>query len=511
MNAIPGKDMSTALNILVVASEVVPFAKVGGLADVVSSLSSRLKAFGHDIRIVMPRYRCMDDTRVELQNCLEPMGVWMGDAEEWCSVRLTKGFGNVPVYCIEHKLYFEREGLYHDATMDDYDDNPRRFGFLSVAALQLCKDIGFKPDIVHVHDWQTSLVPAYLKIWYWNDRHLGRAASVLTLHNIAYQGTYPKSHLFYLGLGWHNFTSEKFECYDKINFLKGGIYYADFVTAVSPSFAREITTPFSGFGLAPYLSARGSSFKGILNGIDYSLWDPEHDSLIPATFSAVSLEGKKECKRSLQQLFGLHADESIALIGIITRFVEQKGFELFARTIERICNTMIVQFAVLGSGESHLEWFFGELPKRFSGQVGSYIGFDDKRAHLIEAGADFYLMPSLFEPCGLTQMYSQRYGTLPIVRATGGLDDTVEQYDESTGTGTGFKYWEASEEALYYTVGWAVSTWYDRPNHIVQMIQMAMSRDFSWQRQAHEYETTYRQAMINKKKWDERHRSYYHH
>jgi starch synthase len=501
-------DRSAGLNIVIVASEVHPFAKVGGLADVVFALCRELRHIGHDARIVMPRYTAIDNTKFNVQPCLGTMGVWMGDMEEWCSVFMTTLEG-VPVYFIEHQLYFSRDGIYHDNTMADYDDNPRRFGFLSRAALQLCKDIGFKPDIVHAHDWQTALIPAYLKLWHWNDRQLGAAASVLTMHNIAHQGIYPKSHLPYLGLGRHNFTPDKFESFDKINFLKGGIYYADFITTVSPTFAHEITAPFGGFGLAPYLSLRAGAFKGILNGIDETLWNPQTDRLLPSNYSAASLAGKRVCKAHLQKTFDLKADPSIALIGVIGRFVTQKGFDLFAKTIERIVQNMVVQFAILGSGENHLECYFGDLPKRYGTTIGSYIGFDDPRAHLIEAGSDFFLMPSIFEPCGLTQMYSQNYGTLPIVRATGGLDDTVDQYNEATGEGTGFKFRDATEDALYYTVGWAISTYYDRPAHMQKMISTAMSRDFSWKRQAHEYETTYYQALANKKTWDEGHTSYY--
>lgn len=462
--------------ILIVASEMYPFAKVGGLGDVVGALSAALCKNGHDVRIVLPRYAAIDPVALQCTTKLASMGVWMGDAEEWCSVFETTAPGGVPCYFIEHQHYFNRSGLYHDAAMNDYSDNPRRFGFFSRAALQLCKDIDFKPDIVHAHDWQTALTAAYLKIWHWNDRHLGGAASVLTIHNAAYQGVYPKEHLNYLGLGWHNFTEDKFESYDKINFLKGGIHYADCIATVSPSFAREITTPYGGFGLAPYLVNRGKHFRGILNGIDDQAWNPATDTLLPANFLAENPQGKKACKRALQEKFDLEQMEHCVLIGIIGRFVEQKGFELLASAIEEILGTMAVQFVILGTGEQHLEFFFGNLPRRFSGRVGSYIGFDNNRAHLIEAGCDFFLMPSLFEPCGLNQMYSQRYGTLPIVRATGGLDDTVEQYNEVTGTGTGFKFWDVSRDALYYTIGWAVSTYYDRPHHCATMMRQAMQQ-----------------------------------
>ncbi len=488
--------------ILIVASEMYPYAKVGGLADVVAALAGALKRLEHDVRVVIPHYRLIDLAYWHAERVLESMGVWMGNREEWCSVFGIKTDTEVPVYLIEHQLYFDRWGLYHDASMQDYADNPVRFGFFTRAALQLCKDIGFQPDIVHANDWQTALAPGYLKIWHWNDPVLGGAASLLTLHNVAHQGIYPANCYDYLGLGRQNFTEEKIESYGKVNFLKGGIYYADIVTAVSPTFADEITQPFGGFGLAPYLSRRGEALLSILNGIDYAIWDPERDPLLPAHFCARHLAGKRECKRHLQRTFELPVDDHVALIGAIGRFVEQKGFHLIAQAIEGILREMHIQFVILGSGAHHLQDYFWHLPSRYHGQTGSYIGFEDKRAHLIEAGCDFFLMPSLFEPCGLNQMYSQRYGTLPIVHATGGLDDTVQNYDEATGEGTGFKFWKPSPQALHYTVGWAISTYYDRPHHLSTMIESAMTRDFSWEKSAHQYEYAYAQAIRRKQRFD---------
>lgn len=497
------------LNILIVSSEMYPYAKIGGLADVVASLSGTLKKMGHDVRVVIPRYAMINKESLNAQKVVEPMGVWMGNKEEWCTVYQITFNSLVPVYLIEHQLYFQRWGLYHDSSMHDYDDNPLRFSFLSRAALQLCKDIQFKPDIVHANDWQTALTPAYLKVWHWNDPLLGSAASMLTIHNIAYQGIYPKKHMEYIGLGWHNFTEEKLESYDQINFLKGGIYYADVITAVSPTFAKEITAPYGGFGLSPYLASKKDSLLGIINGIDYSVWSPQNDQLIPANFSAQDLSGKKICKKQLQNTFDLAEDNHVAVIGTIGRFVEQKGFHLLAQTIESLIQNMHVQFVILGTGDRNLEEFFGNLPGRYCGKAGSYIGFDNYRAHLITAGCDFFLMPSLFEPCGLNQMYSQHYGTLPIVRATGGLDDTVENYDERSGNGTGFKFWDPTSHALYYTVGWAISTYYDRPHHMVKMIQQAMHKDFSWESSATHYVEAYHKAIENKKRLDEEYKPYY--
>ncbi|MDG5816753.1 glycogen synthase GlgA [Chitinispirillales bacterium ANBcel5] len=501
--------MHGKLNILIVSSEMYPYAKVGGLGDVVSSLPATLKKFGHDVRVVIPRYGSIDIEKSAASVRLESMGVWMGNMEEWCAVFETKSPADVPVYMIEHTHYFDREGLYHDNAMNDYDDNPRRFAFFTRAALQLCKDIGFKPDIVHANDWQTALAPAYLKVWHWNDPVLGGAASLLTIHNVAYQGIYSKEHYDYIGLGWQNFNPEALETYGQVNFLKGGIHFADVVTAVSPTFSKEITSAHGGFGLAPYLSNKGENLMGILNGIDYETWDPSKDPNLPAHFSSKNMKGKRDCKAHLQKSFDLNVDENVALIGAIGRFVDQKGFNLIAEAIEGILNDMHVQFVILGSGESGLQEYFGNLPVRYSGRAGSYIGFDAQRAHLIEAGCDFFLMPSLFEPCGLNQMYSMRYGTLPVVRATGGLEDTVLQYNEATGEGTGFKFSEPNAWALYYTVGLAVATYYDRPAHIKKMKKMAMSMDFSWEKSANKYVEAYNKAIAHKRITDKHSRYYW--
>jgi starch synthase len=485
------------LKIVQIASEAVPYIKTGGLADVVGALPKHLRLLGHDVRVILPKYASIDYNRFQLRPMLSPLGVWMGNSEEWCSVHAAELDG-IPVYFIESNQYFDRYGLYHDAEFRDYQDNPRRFGFFTRAALQVCRDIGFAPDIVHAHDWQTALAPAYLKTWHWNDASLGAAASVLTVHNIAYQGVYSASHYDYLGLQWENFVSDKFEDNGRINFLKGGIFYADMVNTVSPNYARETRTPEFAHGLAPYLNSKGDHYTGILNGVDYDHWSPESDPLIPARFSSADTGGKLACKQALQQRFLLDVEPDIPVIGVVSRLVAQKGLDLFAQIVEEMVSNMQVQFVILGAGDKSLEWFFGGLPARFPGRIGSYIGYNDELAHWIEAGSDFFLMPSRFEPCGLNQIYSLRYGTLPIVRATGGLDDTVVQYNEANGSGTGFKFWESSSRAVYYAVGWAVSTYYDRPVHMQKMIHSAMDMDYSWERAALAYEEVYHRAIANK-------------
>ncbi len=486
------------MKIVMVASECIPYAKSGGLADVVGALPAALQKLGHQVIVVMPKYRSTDVEQFDIRPFHSPMGVWMGDTQEWCAVYKTQSTEGVDVHFIESGKYFDRPGLYHDADFNDYLDNPRRYAFLSRAALQLCIDIGFKADIVHAHDWQTALAAAYLKIWHWDDPILGDAASFLTIHNIGYQGVYGAAHYDYAGLQWGNFTSEKFEDHGEVNFLKGGIHYADVVNTVSPTYAMETRTPEMAHGMAPYLNDKGEDYIGILNGVDYTQWNPEVDALIPANYTRDDLAGKKICKRDLQKRFYLQDDERIPLIGVISRLAHQKGLDILSRSIESIMENMFVQFVLLGTGDKDLERFFAHLPVRYPGRAGSFIGYSNELAHWIEAGADMFLMPSRYEPCGLNQIYSLRYGTLPVVRATGGLDDTVEQYDETTGAGTGFKFFEPSAHAIYYSVGWAVSTYYDRGVHWDQMVQRAMGERFSWDDSAQEYVKAYQKAIENK-------------
>ena len=486
------------LKIAFIASEGFPYVKTGGLADVVGALPKALHSLGHQPIVILPKYSAVDYQSYPLISFLSPLGVWMGNTEEWCAVYRSE-HNTVPVYFIESQKYFDRFGLYHDSDFNDYQDNARRFGFFSRAALQLCRDMGFAPDVVHAHDWQTALAPAYLKIWHWNDPMLWKAASLLTIHNIAYQGVYPARDYDYLGLQAGNFNLDKFEDHGRVNFLKGGIVYADMVNTVSPTYANETRMPEYAHGLAPYLNNKGENYVGILNGADYDLWDPAVDTSIPVRFSPDDLSGKEICKRELQKRFLLEVNPDVPVIGVISRLVPQKGLDLLAQVIEGIVNSMLVQFVILGSGDKGLEYYYGNLPARYPGRIGSFIGYNDELAHWIEAVSDFFVMPSMFEPCGLNQIYSLRYGTLPIVRATGGLEDTVQQYDERSGSGTGFKFWKPGADAIYYTVGWAVSTYFDRKHHMQKMIQAAMAEDFSCERSARHYLEAYKKAIANKR------------
>ncbi len=482
------------MKIAIVGSEAAPYAKTGGLADVVGSLPAALKALGHEVIVIIPKYASIDTWKTPMQRFFPEMCVWMGNTEEWCAVDVFRDAGGIDTYFIESDKYFNRPGIYHDAHYTDYSDNPRRFAFFTRAALQLCIDMQFSADVFHFHDWQTSLGPGFLKIWHWDNPIIGGAGSILTIHNLNYQGRYAAEHYDYTGLQWQNFTPDKFEDHGSINFLKGGIYYADIVNTVSPTYAHEIASPSHSGGLTGSLLSKGDRFLGILNGVDYSIWNPETDPLIPAHFSQDNLSGKAICKTVLQQSMGLYPDPGVPLIGVVSRFADQKGLDLLAQAMEGILGNMHVQFVILGSGDPDLERFFGSLPARYPGRVGSYIGFSNELSHLVEAGSDFFLMPSRYEPCGLNQIYSLRYGTLPIVRATGGLSDTVYQYDEHTGGGTGFLFREMSGSAIYYTVGWAVSTYYDRKHHMADMIHRAMGMNFSWEASAREYVRAYQVA-----------------
>ncbi|HOW59195.1 MAG TPA: glycogen/starch synthase [Candidatus Omnitrophota bacterium] len=487
------------LKILFAASEAVPFVKTGGLGDVCGALPKILKKRGHDVRLVLPRYWAISHEQYGLKSVLGSMGVATGNGVLWCQV-FEAQIDGFTVYFIEHEHYFGRAGLYDDGRWE-FLDNPERFGFFARACIQLCQDLKFQPDIIHCHDWQTALIPPYLKIWESRNPFFQKTASVFSIHNIAYQGTFKADVYPFLALGSENFTDSKFENFGGVNFMKGAIFYADAVTTVSPSYAQEIMSEPGGNGLSVYIQRRQADLFGILNGADYDHWDPETDKLIPTTYSARDMSGKKKCKQALQKEFLLEEKDNVPIVGIVSRFAEQKGFQHLAIVMHSILRDMSVQFAIVGSGDKGQEDFFGGLPAYCGGRVGTWIGYNNHKAHLVEAGADFFLMPSLYEPCGLNQIYSMKYGTLPIVRATGGLRDTVAQYDEKTGSGTGFLFYDATPRAIYDTIGWAVSTFFDRPQHLAQMRKRAMLEHFSWLDSAKKYEEVYQKALQRRAAW----------
>jgi starch synthase len=484
-----------SLSILISASEAVPFAKSGGLADVVGSLPKYLRRLGHDVRLVMPRYYKVDRDKYNLKPLAGVLTVPMGIlGNEYCGVY--EGVipdTDIPVYLLEHEGYYGRNGMYDEGNVE-FLDNDRRFIFLSKGSLELCKMINFCPDIVHANDWHTAAIPLLLNTSYRNDSHVGKAASVLTIHNMQYQGSFPSTTMEILDVGWEQFTFQGVEKDDRVNLLKGGLYNANVLNSVSEGYAAEIKTPQYGWGLENVLKERSSDLFGILNGVDYSEWSPETDQYIAANYSADDLKGKILCKSELQKVMGLPELADVPLIGVVSRMVKQKGIDFLAAALPEILK-LDIQLVMLGEGEPWAHFYFGGMAAKHPDRMKVIIGYDNALSHQIEAGADFFLMPSAFEPCGLNQMYSMRYGTLPIVRATGGLDDSVENLDENTLQGTGFKFRDLTAGALFDTVGWAVYTWYNRKAVIRRLMLNAMQKRFTWETAAGKYEKLYKMAI----------------
>jgi starch synthase len=488
------------MKILMASSEAVPYAKTGGLADAVSALSLALAGLGHEIKIVLPRYYSID--REALRQMEGPMGVPVGGGEEWCAVYTavlpdSPQKNPVHVYFIDHEHFFGRDGIYGVPREPDYLDNPRRFGFFSCSVFQLCRKLDWYPDILHAHDWPAALVPVFLKFAE-RSGGFGGTASVLTIHNLGYQGIYGKENYEYLNLWWDTFYNAGFEDGNMMNFLKAGIYSADKLNTVSPNYAKETQTQAHGFRLDGVLRYRINDYCGILNGIDDKVWNPRTDKLIPQNYSVRDMSGKAKAKEALQRAFGLPGNPGIPVIGMVTRLTEQKGVgELFGPSYGSawsICRDMNLQFVLLGSGEPWCEQEIRSLSSRLS-NFKARIGYSEELSHLIEAGSDFFLMPSRYEPCGLNQMYSLTYGTPPIVRNTGGLADTVENYNQDSGSGTGFVFDDITPSVIYSTLGWAIWAYYNRPEHIEAMRRRGMEQNFSWELSARKYVDLYNGAL----------------
>ncbi len=483
------------LNILIAASEVVPFAKSGGLADVAGALPKALSALGHDVRVVMPRYYIVDKEKYGLKPLEGSLGVPMGSmGEAWAGVY--EGVlpdSDVPVYFIDHEGFFGRAGLY-DEDGKGYGDNDNRFIFFSKAVMQLAKKLHFKPDVIHANDWHTASIPILLNTTYAFDPNFENTGSLLTIHNLQHQGKFYSGAMDVLGIGWEHFNADELEEYDGINLLKGGIVHADAINAVSKKYAQEIRTPEFGWGLDGLIDKNAHKLFGILNGVDYDEWSPAIDKLIPATFDIDDLSGKAICKAELQKRFHLPQRTDIPLIGLVGRLAEQKGITLLSAAIWNLME-MDVQIVLLGAGEKWAEHFFSDVASKYPEKFACYMGYKNDLAHQIEAGSDLFLMPSLFEPCGLNQIYSLRYGTLPIVRATGGLDDTIVNYNSENKSGNGFKFYDATPEALSGTVQWAVDTWYNDRDGFDQLRLNAMKERFNWEVAAKGYEDLYRHII----------------
>jgi len=483
------------LKLCLLSSEILPYAKTGGLADVVGALLPQLGRLGAEVCAFMPLYAQVRRAWTSLAPVagLQDMSLKVAAKSYAFSVKTTFfPRTDIPVYFIDCPELFDRPTFY---TTDP--DEHRRFLVFTRAAIDSILRLGVAPDIFHCNDWHTALAPLFLKTLYASSPALSNVRSVLTIHNIGYQGIMPASALGDLGLGlW----SDRLDAGDlgagEINPLKTGIKFADVVTTVSPTYAREICESPLGMGMQQTLRERSNAVVGILNGVDYGEWDPQCDTHLKFHFSAADLRGKSENKRQVLTSSGLQLDMQQPLISMVSRLAEQKGIDLLFDALPPLLNERDFGFIVLGSGDERYEQFFNELTRRYPGRVSFRAGYDESLAHLIEAGSDMFLMPSRYEPCGLNQMYSLRYGTIPIVRRTGGLADSVEHFDPATGAGTGCVFNDYDVPAVRWAVGTALDWFGDRASW-GRLIQNAMAQDFSWTRQALRYTDVYRGAIAS--------------
>ncbi|MDR0398854.1 MAG: glycogen synthase [Endomicrobium sp.] len=482
------------MNILMAASECVPFVKVGGLADVVGALPKYLKKAGHDIRIILPKYQSIDGKKYNLQTLPYKLQTQVGKDTESFRLKYCLLQDNIRVYFIENMRFFNRSGVYGTDGID-YSDNKERFIFFQKAILESVKALMFRPDIIHCHDWQLGLIPAYLRTNLKNDGFFWNTSSVFTIHNIAYQGQFGSDTVKIAGFSWEDFTSDKLEYYNTVNFMKCGIKLSDAVSTVSPTYAKEIKE-FNGMGMESVLNLRQDDIYGILNGIDYDYWNPATDKNIKANYSKDNIQGKAICKADLQKLCGFEIKKDVYLLGCVSRLDEQKGFDIIIDTFYKL-NNADIQFVVLGSGNSEIKRKLQEAVKKMPKKVAAFFDYNESLAHKIYAGCDAYMMPSKFEPCGLSQMIALAYGTAPIVNRTGGLSDTITYYNHFTKYGNGFMFNITYGENFVQTILKSEKIFKDKKNWNV-LIQNAFKSNFSWDKSSVEYEKMYNITVLNK-------------
>jgi starch synthase len=483
------------MKILFVASEGLPFSKTGGLADVIEALPRSLVALGHRVAVLLPRYRNTNAVAVAAPS----LTIAFGNTLRFPAILDGGRLRRVRYYFVEDPEYFDREQFYGVAGKD-YPDNAERFAEFSRAAIEFSKNV-WKPDVIHCHDWQSALVPVLLRTQYANDVAVQGVPVIFTIHNMGYHGLFPREVLKEIGAPETLFKVDAMEFHGKVNFLKGALNFSDYLTTVSRRYAEEIQTAEYGHGLDGVVRDRADRVVGILNGVDYTVWSPAKDNLIAAKYSPKDLSGKLACKRNLLELFGLPPETvNKPLIGIVSRFADQKGFDL----IEKVAPDLLtedVAIVALGAGEPKYEKMFHELAGLYPEKMSVKVAYDNILAHKIEAGADMFLMPSRYEPCGLNQIYSLKYGTVPVVRATGGLDDTIEPFDPGTGRGTGFKFQAYDEAALLGAIRQALGVY--RNEAAWRRVQInGMTKDFSWRASAIEYARLYEMAWKSRNRKD---------
>jgi starch synthase len=475
------------MKILFVSSEGLPYSKTGGLADVVEALPKALVEMGHEVAVLLPQYH---GNKIS-STLVSSLTVSLGDTLHFPSIGEGKSVAGVRYFFVGDPPFFDREQLYGDKN-GDYPDNAERFAEFSRAAIEFTKRI-WLPDVIHCHDWQSALVPVLLRTQHANDPVVRSLPVVLTIHNLGYQGLFPAASLRAAGLPQSLLNVDALEFYGNVSYLKGGLLFADYLTTVSRRYAKEIQTAEYGSGLEGVIRGRADRLVGILNGVDYGAWSPESDTFIAQNYSAHNLDGKKVCKKNLLELFRLPAENmDRPLIGIVSRFVDQKGFDLIAQQADELMKENVV-ITALGAGAAEYENLFKQLAEKYPARAGVKIGYDNALAHKIEAGADIFLMPSRYEPCGLNQIYSLRYGTVPVVRATGGLDDTIQNFDAKSQQGTGFKFESYDGLAMLDSVRAALQAY--RDTKAWRTLQAnGMAKDFSWKTSASSYVTLYEAA-----------------
>jgi starch synthase len=481
------------VRILMVTPEATPYAQTGGLGEVLSALPAELAALGLEVDVLLPKYRGIDADRYDLKRIEPnivvtlnakaiPTSLWQLDDKRGCRYLF-----------LECDDYYDREHLY-GGPQSDYEDNAERFVFLCRAAIEVSLARGIKYDIYHCHDWQSSLTPVYLRTLYAGEPLLDQSASLMTIHNLGYQGIFWHLDMPLVGVGWEFFTPRHMEFHGKLNFLKSGIVFADKINTVSPGYRNEILTSEFGFGLEGLLKEKGDDLCGILNGVDYEIWNPANGSYIVAAYSPEDLSGKAACKADLQQRSGLPVRPDVPLVGMVSRLSTQKGIDLLEEVVPSLVEKDI-QLVLLGTGDSKYERSFRDMGVSYPGKAGIFLSYDYKLAHQIFAGSDMLMVPSRYEPCGLNQLYALKYGTVPIVRCTGGLADTVEEFDAKNDTGTGFKFSEPSGTALLETVLKAEDLYRREPGAWKRLMVRGMNKDYSWKRSAQEYLRLYEEGL----------------
>ncbi len=478
------------LKILLVSAEVYPFAKTGGLADVSGALPPALKKLDHDIRVIMPQYPCTAKAGRKIQPL--KIDLKLSDFNGKGTLFSSELTGGVPIYLIEHDGYFNRKHIYGEPG-SDYPDSVERFSFFSQAVLEAVKRLDFKPDIIHCNDWHTGLIPVYLKSLYRNDPWFSQTKTLFSIHNLGYQGNFPHSHLKVTGLDESLFTEEGLEFYNQISFLKGGLIFSDTLSTVSPTYSQEIQTQDLGFGMQGILQKRSDSLHGIMNGVDETVWDPETDPLIPANYGPKSLSQKKQCREDLIKIFSLRPNKKSPILCMITRLSQQKGIDLImeARTA---LDELDISLVILGTGSAEYESFFQQWSKDRPDNIATALKFDESLGHRILAGSDMFLMPSLYEPCGLTQMYALKYGTVPIVRAVGGLKDSIQEFSDKTGKGTGFKFKIPQTKFFLKSLQKALSC-FQQTQTWKKLMLNGMDKDNSWEFAAKQYSSLYQKTL----------------